>query len=73
MASQADMIDGAMTTLAAKIAEVSSNPKPNYEVDGQRVDHADYLLTLTRSMDELITLRQKLQGPFQRITRVGSL
>ena len=73
MANQADMIEVAMTNLAAKIAEISSNPKPNYEVDGQRVDHADYMLSLTRSMDELITLRQKLQGPFQRITRVGSL
>jgi hypothetical protein len=73
MASQADLIDGSMTTLAAKIAEISANPKPNYEVDGQRVDHADYLLNLTRTMTELIALRQKLQGPFQRITRVGSL
>ena len=73
MASQAELINIAMTNLSAKITEITADPKPTYSIDGQTVKHSQYLETLITSLDMLIPIRRKLQGPFQRITKSGSL
>lgn len=73
MASQYAMIDTAITNLTAKIAELSADPKPSYSVDGQTFNHSEYFKMLTESLDSLITQRRRLQGPYQIMTRVGSL
>lgn len=38
--------------IAAKLAEISANPKPNYSVDGQSVSHGDFFAMLMRQMAE---------------------
>lgn len=73
MASQYAMIDTAITNITAKIAEVSADPKPSYSVDGQEFKHNEYFTMLTESLGQLITQRRRLQGPYQIMTRVGSL
>jgi hypothetical protein len=73
MASQYVMIDTAITNLTAKLAELSADPKPSYSVDGQTFSHTEYFKMLTDSLESLITTRRRLQGPYQLMTRVGSL
>jgi hypothetical protein len=73
MASQYAMIDTAITNLTAKLAELSADPKPSYSVDGQTFSHTEYFKMLTDSLESLITTRRRLQGPYQLMTRVGSL
>ena len=73
MASQYAMIDTAITNLTAKLAELSADPKPSYKVDGQNFSHTEYFKMLTDSLESLITTRRRLQGPYQLMTRVGSL
>ena len=35
----------------ANLKTITSQPKPTYSVDGQRVEHADYVTRLTRLID----------------------
>ena len=42
MASQAELINIAMTNLSAKITEITADPKPTYSIDGQTVKHSQY-------------------------------
>lgn len=73
MASQYQMLDIAVTNLTAKIAELSADPKPSYSVDGQSFSHTEYFQMLTESLGILITQRRRLQGPYQVMTKVGSM
>ncbi len=73
MPSQYSLIDTAITNLSAKLAELSADPKPSYSVDGQSFSHSEYFSMLTKSLGELITQRRRLQGPYQIMTKVGSL
>ena len=62
----------AITNISETIKEITANPKPNYTVDGQTVNWADYLDTLTTKLASLLKTQQLLGGPFQRMTRVKS-
>lgn len=73
MASQSTYLDNAITNLTSKILELSSDPKPSYTVDGQSFSHTEFFKMLTESVDLLITQRRRLQGPYQKLTRMGSL
>ncbi len=48
----------------ARIAEITAEPKPSYQIDGQKIDWADYLKTLRQTVDWCNT---KLAGaaPFE--------
>ena len=51
-------LKGIKGNLIALIKEVTSAPKPNYTIDGQKVDWSDYLEMLYRQLkanEELIT------------------
>jgi hypothetical protein len=43
----------ARTNLIIKIEEYSKNPKPTYEIDGQKVAWKDYLKQLMQDLKEL--------------------
>jgi len=62
-------VSNSIENLSAKILEISSNPKPSYEIDGQRVEHTEFLRMLVQQLDELRKIQTKLQGPVVRITR----
>lgn len=67
-----DDINSSIDNLAAAIKAATLDPKPNYTVDGQSVSWSDYLHNLTTKMNTLMTTRQNLAGPYQRMLRVKS-
>jgi hypothetical protein len=47
------------------IGSITANPKPNYDIDGQRVDWADYLDMLLRRKALAEQTIIDLEGPFE--------
>jgi hypothetical protein len=62
----------AEANFAAKIKEISANPKPNYSVDGQSVSWAEFLKTLNDALMETRKAIRSLEGPMQKSMR-GSI
>lgn len=58
-------IAAAINNIAAKIAEVSANPKPNYSLDGESYSWADYLKMLTEQITELRQAQAVLSSPYE--------
>ena len=56
-------------SLAALIADVEANPKPDYSVDGQSVSWSAYRTSLHDRLDRTIATMQRLSGPFEVVTR----
>ncbi len=55
----------AHSNLCAKILEMSLNPRPNYNIDGQEVSHGDFLKQL---LDARKALRDQIgedEGPYE--------
>lgn len=71
MSAETDIAQ-AIANISQTIKEITANPKPNYTVDGQTVNWADYLDTLTTKLQSLLKTQQLLGGPFQRMTRIIS-
>ena len=69
----ANNINLAIIALSDQIAAIALERKPTYKIDGQEVDWAEYIKILTDQMEKLITIRQQLNIPYQRITRIASL
>lgn len=65
-------IETSIANVAAIIAEITADPKPNYVIDGQSVYWGDYLNVLTGKLESLLRAKQLLSGPFQRATRMRS-
>ena len=57
---------------AAKIKEISANPKPSYSVDGQSVSWADFHKSLLEALIETRKAIRSLEGPQQKSIR-GSI
>ncbi len=51
MPSDAQQIATIKTQTLARIAEITAEPKPTYNVDGQMIAWADYLNQLQRTID----------------------
>lgn len=51
MASDAQQIAAIKTQTLTRIAEITAEPKPDYEIDGQRIAWADYLDQLRQTVD----------------------
>lgn len=49
--TDAQQIAAVKTQTLARIAEITAEPKPSYEIDGQRVAWADYLEQLRATID----------------------
>ena len=64
MPSDAEQIATIKTQTLARIAEITAQPKPNYDVDGQQIAWGDYLKQLQTTVD---WCNQKLAGeePFE--------
>lgn len=58
----------ARSNLTAALAEITANPKPNYNIDGQMIAWGDYLKQL---MDGIKAIDEQLAGsePFEIVTR----
>lgn len=55
--------------ILARIAEVTSKPKPNYTIDGQTVSWQSYLDSLMKSLDAIDARIQANQEPFEFVSR----
>jgi hypothetical protein len=66
----ADDIATSIDQIAALIKDITTNPKPDYSVNGQSISWGSYLDMLTRQLAALQQAQQNLAGPFQRITRM---
>ena len=64
MPSDAEQIATIKTQTLARMAEITAEPKPTYNVDGQMIAWADYLKQLQRTID---WCNEKLAGeePFE--------
>lgn len=72
MSAQSNVQDS-ITQLTAIIKDITTNPKPNYSINGQSVSWADYLATVTSQLDKMLELQQKINTPYLIQTRGGSL
>ena len=64
MPSDAEQIATIKTQTLARMAEITAEPKPTYNIDGQMIAWADYLKQLQRTVD---WCNEKLAGeePFE--------
>lgn len=64
MPSDAEQITTIKTQTLARIAEITAEPKPTYDIDGQKIAWGDYLKQLRRTVD---WCNEKLAGeePFE--------
>jgi len=64
MPSDAQQIATIKTQTLARMAEITAQPKPTYNIDGQMIAWADYLKQLQRTVD---WCNEKLAGeePFE--------
>lgn len=64
MPSDAEQIATVKTQTLARIAEITAQPKPTYDVDGQKIAWGDYLRQLRSTVD---WCNRKLAGeePFE--------
>jgi hypothetical protein len=62
--SDADTIATIKSQILARIAEITAQPKPTYQIDGQMIAWGDYLSQLERAVD---WCNEKLAGeaPFE--------
>jgi len=65
MPTRGQNIDTALDNIAAQLASMTANPKPNYSIDGQSVSWADYLNMLLQQQESLYHARQMADGPFE--------
>lgn len=59
MATYLENLTTARDNIAARLAEITAQPKPSYDVDGQRVEWNDYFKALT---DQLAKLTETING-----------
>ncbi len=53
MSTVGDQLQTIRTNLLSAIVDATTNPKPNYKIDGQEVAHGDYLKTLLDSLSQI--------------------
>lgn len=66
MATEAENLATALANVATKLAEVTSNPKPSYSVDGRSVSWGDYYKSLVALRDSLKAALIDAEGPYER-------
>jgi len=72
MSAQSNVQD-TINNLTAVIKDITTNPKPNYSINGQSVSWADYLATVTDQLNKMLEIQQKINLPYLIQTRGGSL
>lgn len=66
-------LDAAILNISNLIAQITVDPKPSYNIDGQLVSWGEYLDTLTTKLASLQKTRQMAGGPYQRASRFRSV
>jgi hypothetical protein len=69
MATPAQNLDTAIANVALQIVNVTANPKPSYNVDGEQVQWTEYLEMLQSQLNALMKSRQDLDGAWLISTR----
>ena len=68
-----DDLTTARDNLAARIKDLTAQPKPNYSIDGQTVSWGDYLRQLLASQKEIeaaiVDAELASDGPFEIISQ----
>lgn len=64
MSRQSDLTTAA-DQVAARLKDLTANPKPSYEIAGRKVLWADYFRELTQALKELQALETASDGPFE--------
>jgi hypothetical protein len=65
MASDVETLTTIRSNLLTAIADATANPKPNYNINGQQVNHADYLRDLLARVNDVNNLISTIGGPFE--------
>jgi hypothetical protein len=65
MASDMETLTTIRSNLLTAIATATANPKPNYNINGQQVSHADYLRDLLARVNDVNNLISTIGGPFE--------
>lgn len=68
MPTDLQQIQTVKTQTLAVIADLTANPKPSYEIDGQRVSWNDYLTNLRQTID-WCDAKQAAYEPFEIATQ----
>lgn len=56
-------LETARSNMAARLAEITANPKPDYSIDGKSVSWSGYVSMLTDQMQRINALIQAEGGP----------
>jgi hypothetical protein len=66
--SEATTLAAIKTNLLARIEEVTAQPKPNYNVDGQQISWQSYLDSLMLNLDR-INAQINASEPYEEVSR----
>lgn len=66
--SQAETLTAIKNNLLARIEQVTAQPKPNYNIDGQQISWQSYLDSLMANL-ERINAQINASEPFEEVTR----
>jgi hypothetical protein len=64
-----DNLTAVKTNVSAILAQITSDPKPSYSIDGQSVSWESYFSMLTDKLERLNQLIQVEGGPFEQQTQ----
>lgn len=65
MADEATNLQQALDNVAAKLAEITANPKPSYSIDGQSVSWGTYYKDLVALRNDLKAALVNAQDPYE--------
>lgn len=65
MATRQQNLTTALDNLAAILVEITADPKPSYEIDGQKVLWTEYQKMILEQMETLQALETTSSGPFE--------
>lgn len=68
MATRAESYDVALDNIAARIAEMTVAPKPNYSIDGRSYSWQSLFDSLIKAQMDLLTARLNADGPFEVVS-----
>lgn len=65
MATNAANLDQAIANVTKLLMELTTNPKPNYSIDGETWSWSEYWSMLNQQLKTLEESRQRADGPFE--------
>lgn len=68
MSSNLTLLQTALANVSQQLVNMTANPKPNYNIDGQQVSWADLLKTLLDSQKTLQEAISNAEGPWNADT-----